>query len=110
MTLTLRRIVIFVENLDRQTTIYGDLLALPAHDIRAGWSEFDTGDCTIALHRGKGRKPRLEFVTDDDLADILRHLKARGLKAAKLETRLGTTVVAAKDAEGNSIQIANTAA
>lgn len=109
MTLQLKRIVLFVEDLDRQTRCYGDVLGLAAHDLRDGWSEFAAGACTIALHRGKGRRPRLEFACDGALEQARELLIARGAKLGKIESLRGGRFCRGKDGDGNQIQLSEKA-
>ncbi|MEM6452440.1 MAG: VOC family protein [Cyanobacteria bacterium P01_D01_bin.105] len=104
-TLKLVRVTLFVENLEAQTAFYGETLKLPAIDIRAGWSEFGDGDVTIALHHGKGRKPRLEFVTAGSLEDSRTYLNAQGARLNPIKELRGKPILMGKDRDGNNIQI-----
>ena len=103
--LKLVRVTLFVEDLDAQTAFYGDSLKLPAVDVRAGWSEFGDGDVTIALHKGKGRKPRLEFVTAGSLEESRAYLNVRGARLGPIKEIRGKRIVTGKDRDGNNIQI-----
>ncbi len=103
--LKLVRVTLFVENLDTQTSFYGETLKLPAFDVRTGWSEYGNGDVTIALHKGKGRKPRLEFVTEDSLEQTREELNARGARFGPIKERLGKRITVGKDKDGNTIQL-----
>lgn len=105
VALRLVRVTLFVDNLEAQTAFYGDALSLPPVDVRDGWSEFGNGDVTIALHRGKGRKPRLEFVTTGSLEDARVYLKERGARIGEIKERLGKRIAVGKDKDGNTIQI-----
>ena len=105
-TLKLVRVTLFVENLEAQTAFYGDTLNLPARDVRAGWSEFGDGDVTIALHKGKGRKPRLEYVTFGSLEESRTYLNSRGARLSPIKEVRGKRILVGKDKEGNNIQIA----
>ena len=104
-TLKLVRVTLFVENLEAQTTFYGDTLKLPAVEVRAGWSEFGDGDVTIALHKGKGRKPRLEFVTVGSLEESCTYLNSRGARLGPIKEVRGKRIMIGKDRDGNNIQI-----
>ena len=105
MALRLKRIVLFVDDLDRQTGYYRDLLGLPACDLRDGWSEFGKGDTSLALHRGRGRKPRLEFECDRPLERAREALIARGAKLGEIQSLRGRRFCRGKDRDGNQIQI-----
>lgn len=104
-TLKLVRVTLFVEDLEAQTEFYGGTLDLPPVDVRAGWSEYGSGDVTIALHRGKGRKPRLEFVTKGSLEDSRDYFNDRGARLGAIKELLGKRIVKGKDKDGNTIQI-----
>lgn len=103
--LKLVRVTLFVEDLEAQTEFYADTLQLPAVEVRSGWSEFGDGDVTIALHKGKGRKPRLEFVAVGSLEESCANLNARGARIGPIREVAGKRVVVGKDKDGNNIQI-----
>jgi lactoylglutathione lyase len=48
---TIDRIVIYVSDMDRSTTFYRDTLGLPLKFTTPGWTEFNNGGTTLALHR-----------------------------------------------------------
>lgn len=108
-SLKLVRVTLFVENLETQTSFYRDKLNLPPVDVRAGWSEFGDGEVTIALHRGKGRKPRLEFETECCLEDLRACLAERGVRLGVIKEVRAKRIVVGKDKDGNTIQISERA-
>lgn len=95
----------FVEDLEAQTKFYAETLNLPPADIRVGWSEFGCGNVTIAFHRGKGRKPRLEFVCNNTLEQSQDYFRGRGARLGEIREFLGKRIIVGKDKDGNSIQI-----
>lgn len=106
MSLELKRIVLFVEDLEKQAGFYSDRLDLPVIEAREGWVEFDAGGCSIALHRGK-RKPRLDLTASGSLEETRADLKAKGVKLRDLkEDALGRgSYCRGNDPEGNPFQI-----
>lgn len=104
-SLKLVRVTLFVEDLEAQTAFYGDTLDLPPVDVRTGWSEYGNGDVTIALHRGKGRKPRLEFVAKGSLEEARDYFNDRGARLGAIKELRGKRIVVGKDKDGNTIQI-----
>jgi catechol-2,3-dioxygenase len=105
MSMKLKHIVLFAENLEQQKVYYRDVLGLPVKRDRGGWVEFEVGgDCTLALHQGKGRKPRLDFEVYN-LAESRQHLVAQGAQLSEIERFLDKSVCKGKDGEGNSLQI-----
>src|SRR5271156_6522646 len=62
-------VIKFVGDMDRAVHFYRDTLGLPLKFQSPGWSEFTTGDVTLALHPATDRKPagsvELGFYMDD---------------------------------------------
>jgi catechol-2,3-dioxygenase len=105
MSLKLKHIVLFAEDLEQQKSYYRDVLGLPVKVDRGRWIEFEVGgDCTLALHQGKGRKPRLDFEVYN-LAKSRQHLIEQGAQLSEVELLLNKWVCNGKDSEGNSLQI-----
>jgi len=85
-------IVIYVSDMARSTAFYRDVLGLPLRFTSPGWTEFATGDVTLALHLGGApgdesteRRPpagraQLAFVVDD-IHSAYEVLKARERRA-----------------------------
>ncbi|MDJ0935443.1 MAG: hypothetical protein QNI93_08600 [Kiloniellales bacterium] len=106
MSLELKRIVLFVADLEKQAAYYRDGLGLPVLEEREGWIEFDAGGCSIALHRG-ARKSRLDFATAEPLDRMHGDLKSRGVKLQEIKKDFLDRghYCRGKDAEGNPFQI-----
>ena len=110
MSLTLKRITFFVVDLPASTSYYSDALGMQGADIRDGWSAYKvSGKFQIAFHRGKGRKPRFEFVTNEDLATVRQRMNNEGAKLGPV-TEVSKSVFRCrgKDPEKNSIEIYQT--
>ncbi|OED44238.1 hypothetical protein AB833_01910 [Chromatiales bacterium (ex Bugula neritina AB1)] len=84
---------------------YLDALNLPTVDMRAGWSEFGSGDVTIALHRGKSRKPRFEFVTDGCLEESREYFNGRGARLGPVKEVRGKRIMTGRDKDEINIQV-----
>jgi len=104
--LRVHRITFFVEDLEAATTYYRDALGLPVAEIREGWAAFVAAPhLEIALHRGKGRYPRIELSVRGNLEEAQESLSARGALLGPIKTVRGRQVCAGKDRDGNSIQL-----
>ena len=57
MAARLTYVMKFVADMDRAVRFYRDTLGLPLKFQSPGWSEFVTGDVTLALHPATDRKP-----------------------------------------------------
>jgi len=107
MSLTLRRITFFVVDLPASTSYFSDALGMKGADIRAGWSAYKvSGKFQIAFHKGKGKKPRFEFVTNEDLEKVRERLNNEGAKLGPV-TEISESVFRCrgKDPEKYSIEI-----
>ena len=49
-------IVIYVSNMQRSTAFYRDVLGLPLKFTSPGWTEFNTGPISLALHMAGGQQ------------------------------------------------------
>lgn len=105
----LRRITFFVDDFDKQTAFYKDVLGLEVVEIRRGWSEFRSGQFLIALHKGKGRRPRLEFEALACLEESRDMLNAKGAKLGPIKELTGRRVSAGRDKDGNTVQLSERA-
>jgi lactoylglutathione lyase len=46
--------IVFVSDMERSVAFYRDVLGLPLRFRSPGWTEFDTGGATLALHAADG--------------------------------------------------------
>ncbi len=49
-------IIVYVSDMQRSTVFYRDVLGLPLKFTSPGWTEFNTGSTTLALHMTGGDK------------------------------------------------------
>lgn len=59
MSIQLRKpnyVIIYVSDMERSVSFYRDILGLPMKFTSPGWTEFDTGTTTVALHRALNEK------------------------------------------------------
>lgn len=110
------RFVIYVSDMQRSTTFYRDTLGLPLKFSSPGWTEFDNGGTTLALHRHMSDGQRsaqtsagqatLVFVVDDIHA-AFETLKAEGVHFS-LEPQKqpsGLTLAVLQDPDGFGITL-----
>jgi catechol 2,3-dioxygenase-like lactoylglutathione lyase family enzyme len=112
MTLAMRRIVLFTNNMQEMVAFYRDVLGLPLKTNEKGWTEFDAGGCGIALHNGSSRigarPPKLVFFAAD-VAAARAALAARGAKLGKVMSGGGLVRCEGKDPDGNPYSLSNRA-
>lgn len=109
MSLKLRYITFFVTDLDKETSFYSEVLSLKAADIRSGWSEYKVSkDFNIAFHKGKGKRPRLTFSTNEDITQVREGLIKKGARLSPLKDHgNGKMSCKGKDKDGLTIEIFN---
>ena len=111
-------IVVYVSDMQRSTAFYRDVLGLPLRFTSPGWTEFDTGSVTLALHmagtdklppmpaRPPAGQAHLGFVVDD-LQSVYEELQARdvhfSLPPQKQPT--GRTLAVLHDPDGFGITL-----
>ncbi len=110
MTPKLSYVIKFVADMDRAVSFYRDTLGLPLRFQSPGWSEFQTGETTLALHPANADHPpgTAELgVTVPDLRAFYDEMSARGVKfssAPRME--FGTFLTEFVDADGAEISAA----
>ncbi len=107
--LTMARVILFTNRMDKMTAFYRDVLGLAQVTDEKGWREFAAGGVTVALHSGPpspGRKgPNIVFFAKDvpAMRDTLVRRGAKFGKAGDGELQLCN----GKDPDGNPIQLSN---
>jgi predicted enzyme related to lactoylglutathione lyase len=104
MELKLGYAIHFVADMDRAVTFYRDTLGLALKFSSPGWSEFATGETTLALHPASAENPagttHLGFGATD-VAAVHRDLAAKGVRFTRPPTpEHGITLAEFVDSEG----------
>ena len=107
--LTMARVILFTNQMDKMTVFYRDVLGLAQVTDEKGWREFAAGGVTVALHSGPpspGRKgPKIVFFAKD-VATMRATLVQRGAKFGAVgEGEL--QLCNGKDPDGNPVQLSN---
>ena len=78
----LRYVIKFVADMDKAVRFHRDVLGLKVKFESPGWSEFVTGDTTLALHPASDKNPagRVELgFTVPDVEGFYRDMSAKGV-------------------------------
>ena len=99
----------FVADMDRAVAFYRDTLGLTLRFQSPGWSEFDTGETTLALHAASDRKPAGSVELGFGVADVdafHREKAAAGVAFTRPpETEHGVKLAAFLDCEGAEVGV-----
>lgn len=103
--LKLTHVIEFVADMDRAVKFYRDVLGLPLKFQSPGWSEFATGETTLALHPARESKPAGSIELDltvDDLPKFHQEMSAKGVKFSMPPTKqeYGRMLAQLVDSEG----------
>ncbi|HYL35599.1 MAG TPA: VOC family protein [Bryobacteraceae bacterium] len=107
----LNYVIKFVGDMDRAVTFYRDVLGLPLKFQSPGWSEFATGETTLALHPASQKNPagtvELGFVVPD-LQKYHEDMIARGVQFTMPPTKqdFGGLLAQFADSEGGHCSVA----
>ena len=63
-------VIEFVADMDRAVRFYRDVIGLPLKFQSTGWSEFSTGETTLALHPGSDKNPAGKLELGFGVAEI----------------------------------------
>lgn len=77
-----RYVIKFVADMDKAVTFYRDTLGLPLRFESPSWTEFATGETTLALHPASDMNPagKVEFgFTVPDVEAFYRDMSAKGV-------------------------------
>ena len=79
MTAKLTYIIEFVADMDRAVRFYQDVIGLPLKFQSSGWSEFATGETTLALHPASEKNPAGKMRTGFSVPDLQKfHTEMQG--------------------------------
>jgi lactoylglutathione lyase len=88
--LKLGHVIEFVADMDSAVKFYRDVIGLPLKFQSPGWSEFATGETSLALHPASASKPagsvELGFHVDD-LTKFHQEMSAKGVKFSMPPTK-----------------------
>ncbi len=113
MTLELRRVIVFAQDMRKLEAFYRDVLGLEPKitpDDPRTWLEFHAGACSLALHNGgqagTGRPPKIVFYAPDVEA-ARTELNARGANFGRVIHAGEFTFSNGTDPEGNALQLSS---
>lgn len=113
MKLGIKRIIVFVSDMERALAFYRDVLGLALQSQDGdGWAELAAGTCTIGLHSGgtasksERQGPKIVFGSDD-VASVRKELLARGAPMGPLKKFGALELCDGHDPDGNPFQISN---
>jgi lactoylglutathione lyase len=109
MSIKLGYTIRFVANMNQAVAFYRDVLGLPLRFQSPDWSEFATGETTLALHTSSPLNPpgkvQLGFHVSN-LQQFYEEMSARGIQFTQLPTREGGSLLARFiDSEGTECSI-----
>lgn len=98
-------VIKFVADMDRAVSFYRDVLGLPLKFQSPGWSEFATGDTTLALHPASEKNPAGSVELGFNVADLDRfhqEMSAKGVQFSMPPTKqdFGGSLAQFVDSEG----------
>ena len=99
----------YVADMDRAVAFYRDTLGLTLRFASPGWSEFDTGETSLALHIASDAHPagsaELGFGADD-IAAFYAAREEKGITfTSPPAQRFGTTIARFLDSEGAEVAV-----
>ena len=112
MTASLSTVHIFVDDPDAALAFYRDTLGLPVKFVSSHWSEFATGETTLALHPASEKNPagkiELGFGVPD-LAKFHEQMTAKGVAFSMPPTKqdFGGMLARFVDSEGSQVSVSN---
>ena len=110
MAAKLSHIIEFVADMDRAITFYRDVIGLPLKFQSPGWSEFNTGEISLALHPASAQNPpgKLEMGFHvPDLQQFHAEMTGKGVQfpMAPVKQDYGRTLAQFVDSEGAHISV-----
>jgi lactoylglutathione lyase len=105
MTPKLKYIIEFVSDMDRAVKFYRDVVGLPLRFESPEWSEFATGETSLALHRASEKNAAGTYdvgFTVEDLQQFYVQMQTKGVKFPMPPTKqdFGGTLAQFVDSEG----------
>jgi predicted enzyme related to lactoylglutathione lyase len=111
MAVKLSYVIEFVGNMDRAVKFYRDVVGLPLKFQSPEWSEFSTGETTLALHAAseKNAAGKIEVGFNvPDLQAFYEEMRAKGVKFSMPPKKqdFGGMLAQFEDSEGAFISVA----
>ena len=109
-TMKLTYAIKFVADMDRAVVFYRDTLGLPLKFSSPGWSEFDTGETTLALHPASAANPAGSVELGFGVSDLQPFYEAKahaGVRFTMLPTKqdFGGWLAQFEDSEGGRCSV-----
>jgi predicted enzyme related to lactoylglutathione lyase len=100
----------FVADMNRAVKFYRDVIGLPLKFESPGWSEFATGDTTLALHPASQKNPAGKVELGFNVVDLQKFyedMRAKGVKFPMPPTKqdFGGTLAQFEDSEGAHVSV-----
>ena len=110
MAAKLTHVIEFVADMERAVTFYRDVIGLPLKFQSPGWSEFATGDTTLALHHASEKNPAGKIEIGFSVGDIQQfhaELSGKGVAfpMAPKKQDFGGTLTQFVDSEGANVTV-----
>jgi len=104
-------VIEFVADMDRAVKFHRDVLKLPLKSQSPGWSEFSTGETTLALHPASDKNPpgKVEIGFNvEDLQRFYEEMRAKGVEFPMPPKKqdFGGMLAQLRDSEGGQISVA----
>ena len=110
MDAKLTHVIAFVADMDRAVRFYRDVVGLALKFQSPGWSEFSTGETTLALHPASDKNPagKVELgFTVPDIQQFHHDMSGKGVQFAMPPTQqdFGGVLAEFLDSEGAQISV-----
>ena len=111
----LNYVIQFVADMDRAVRFYRDVLGLPLRFQSPGWSEFSTGETSLALHPASSKSPAGSVEIGFNVSNLetfYQEMSAKGVQFSTPPTKqdFGGTLAQFLDSEGGRSSVAEQAA
>lgn len=91
----------YVANMDKAVAFYRDMMGLSLRFQSPGWSEFDTGDVSLALHLATKDEAAGTTELGFRAGDVTKEYAAKALNFVEAPRAVhGTTIARFKDVDG----------
>jgi len=103
-------VIEFVADMDRTVRFYRDTMGLPLKFQSPGWSEFATGETTLALHPASEKNPAGKIEVGFNVPDLTKfydEMRAKGVKfpMAPKKQDFGGMLAQFEDSEGAHVSV-----